>query len=496
MDPQALNPQATVGGDAVPSDGELLEQFVRDRNAEAFARLMERHGPYILGVCRRVTTHAQDAEDVFQACFLELVRHPAAICRQNSVAGWLQTIAVRLSLKARARRAQQPQQEVTQFMQETAVEEPDISWREVREILEHELSQLSEDLRTAVILCLFEGRTQEEAAEFLNLNPRTVKDRVHRGRTLLSARLTRRGISLAVMGALLTGGSVQAAVPVTLGQITIAGATGVVQKSVLAGLVSPSVLGLTGASTAKGVWASVVLWMTGSLLCVGTAAVVWNKSMTPARPTIRASFRDSQFDSRLFKWTGPTSRKFTKPEAEGLRITLPPEGGPAQPLGLVLQYPVRGDFELEAKFELLNLPPAAAKWGAGVTVYFFMEDQEWNGVWFGKMNEQGRGPFFYTGHRVGKGEERQTKLVDATATTGERGITRLRVARQGRIFTLSAAEGEAGPFRQLHRLEVSEDDLDIVRLATDPSWSDRSEVDVRLLDFVMSAEEFVGYRPK
>src|SRR5437762_1246137 len=92
------------GRESAPPDGVLLDQFTTAGDEQAFAALMQRHGPYILGVCRRVTYHAQDAEDVFQACFLELVRKASSICRQNSVAGWLQTVAVRLAHKARARR--------------------------------------------------------------------------------------------------------------------------------------------------------------------------------------------------------------------------------------------------------------------------------------------------------------------------------------------------------------------------------------------------------
>jgi RNA polymerase sigma factor (sigma-70 family) len=127
------------------SDGDLLEQFTGHRNQEAFAQLLTRHGPYLLGVCRRVTNHHQDAEDVFQACFLELVRHAAAISRADSVAGWLQTVAVRLARKARARRANQRKQEASGLMKEAPftgeavsggpVTTEDVSWREVRQIL-------------------------------------------------------------------------------------------------------------------------------------------------------------------------------------------------------------------------------------------------------------------------------------------------------------------------------------------------------------------------
>src|SRR5262245_29370101 len=92
-------------GDLSPDDGRLLDHFIRERNEEAFALLVKRHGPYILGVCRRMTQHAQDAEDVFQACFLELARKASTISQRNSVAGWLQTVAVRMAHKAWVQRA-------------------------------------------------------------------------------------------------------------------------------------------------------------------------------------------------------------------------------------------------------------------------------------------------------------------------------------------------------------------------------------------------------
>jgi RNA polymerase sigma factor (sigma-70 family) len=233
MEPQTLN--STDDLVKPQSDGDLLRRFSVKADPGEFAELMRRHGGYILGVCQRVTCHAQDAEDVFQACFLQLVRRPASIIRRDSVVGWLHTVAVRLSLKSRARRQQRQQHEVTGPMNYAVARTDDVSWREVRQILEEELAQLPDALRSVVITCLLEGHTQDEAARMLSLKLRTIKDRLRRGRELLRVRLTRRGFTLSVVGALLSCGNAEATVPASLSQSAFSGATAIVNKSQDAG---------------------------------------------------------------------------------------------------------------------------------------------------------------------------------------------------------------------------------------------------------------------
>ena len=87
------------------SDGQLLERFVSRREEAALGALMQRHGPMVWGVCRRVLLDHHDAEDAFQATFLVLARRAASVVPREKVGNWLYGVASQTARKARAMRA-------------------------------------------------------------------------------------------------------------------------------------------------------------------------------------------------------------------------------------------------------------------------------------------------------------------------------------------------------------------------------------------------------
>src|SRR5436305_11246379 len=92
-------------------DRELLRLFVTQRDQNAFATLLERHGPLVLRVSQRVLANRHDAEDVFQAAFLVLARKAGSTRWQDSIANWLYGVTYHLALKVKRETARRSARE-------------------------------------------------------------------------------------------------------------------------------------------------------------------------------------------------------------------------------------------------------------------------------------------------------------------------------------------------------------------------------------------------
>jgi RNA polymerase sigma factor (sigma-70 family) len=184
-------------GDAALSDAQLLERFITERDEAAFELLVWRHGTMVLNLCRRVLRQEQDTEDAFQATFLILARKARSIGKRQACASWLYKVAYRVALAARAEAAPRAARESPCPEQLPAAEaSDDLIWRDLRPLLDEEVTRLPEKYRAAFVLCCLEGRTGAEAAEQLRCPEGTVLSRLSRARARLRRRLLSRGVSL------------------------------------------------------------------------------------------------------------------------------------------------------------------------------------------------------------------------------------------------------------------------------------------------------------
>jgi membrane fusion protein, heavy metal efflux system len=187
-------------------DEELLGRFVarRDAAAEAaFATLVKRYGPMVLGVCRRVLGNRDEAEDAFQATFLVLARKAGSIARPDQLANWLFGVACRIALDARTsarrRKARERRLQVASLTQIAPAGDEQPVLDELRAVLDEELARLPEHYRGAVVLCELQGLTRSAAARRLGIPEGTLSSRIARAKGLLRGRLARRGLALSAL---------------------------------------------------------------------------------------------------------------------------------------------------------------------------------------------------------------------------------------------------------------------------------------------------------
>jgi RNA polymerase sigma factor (sigma-70 family) len=276
------------------ADRELLERYLTSHDEVAFQAILHRHGAMVFRVCRRVLPAEQDAEDAFQATFLTLARQARTIRKQSSLASWLHGVAYRAALKAQARAARRRECEAgVERPARTEAVLDDLSWKELRSLLDEELARLPDKLRAPLVLCYLEGQTQDEAAGQLGWTRITCRRNLERGRELLGRRLARRGVTLSAVlfAPLLSECAVNAAVPVTLLASTVTvGATASARVLALAEGLAPPVLAPT--------WKPLAALLL-ALLVPGIGAAVLTREMPretppPRRPQDQALPRPRQ----------------------------------------------------------------------------------------------------------------------------------------------------------------------------------------------------------
>jgi RNA polymerase sigma factor (sigma-70 family) len=229
-------------------DSQLLDRFISSRDEQAFALIVNRHGPMVFAVCRRKLGRVHDAEDAFQATFLVLARKAASIRHREMLSSWLYGVACRTATKAQAnarkRRArEQPMANLVEPQIPAGELCPDL-----RPILDEEVCRLPAKYRAAFILCCLEGKSTEEAARGLGCPKGTVHSRLAWARQRLRSRLTRRGVALpaAVFTTLLARQAASAVVPTVLvSQTTKAAILFALGEAAAGGAVSAPVLILT-----------------------------------------------------------------------------------------------------------------------------------------------------------------------------------------------------------------------------------------------------------
>jgi RNA polymerase sigma factor (sigma-70 family) len=307
------------------TDSDLLERIRVQRDESAFEALVRRHGPMVLGLCRRILHDPQDAEDAFQATFLVFVRKSGSIAKPELLGNWLYGIASRTARVARAAAEKRQAKEAKAVPREQTAETSPL--QEFQPFLDYELSRLPAKYRIPIILCHLEEKSRQEAAQALGVPEGTLSSRLARARTLLARRLARRCPTL-TGGGLLAGlgpKATAAALPASLVQTTVkAGMCVLGSRALTAGVVSAQVAllseGVVRAMFLTKLKIIAAIVCLGGLLTVGVGTVA-SRSLGTGDESSKAAGASKDESNPLLKQALEAARTVTDPEAK-LRVLL------------------------------------------------------------------------------------------------------------------------------------------------------------------------------
>lgn len=186
---------ATAMADDPPADDELLMRYREGGDRDAFAQLVRRYEREMFNYLRRFLGSAEMAEDAFQTTFLQVHLKCDQFQSGRRFRPWLYTIATHQAIDHQRRNKRHRlvsldrsgtgvgEDDLGRLINLMASNEPgplkQLHEGERRNWVREQLGELSEQLRSVVILVYYQGLKYREAAEVLSIPVGTVKSRLH-----------------------------------------------------------------------------------------------------------------------------------------------------------------------------------------------------------------------------------------------------------------------------------------------------------------------------
>jgi hypothetical protein len=184
-------------------------------------------------------------------------------------------------------------------------------------------------------------------------------------------------------------------------------------------------------------------------------------------------------------------------EPEGARITMPAGQGKFPTTGVAANFQIKGDFQITASFEVLKAEQPTEGYGVGVSLYAAI-DPDANDALSLARRVGIKGGINYLSDRMSPNPDKgrpdhDTKTRPSKAPTGK-----LRVQRVGTVIRFLFADGDSPNFVPIlqnskNRIdrEFGHGDIRYFQIGGDAGNSE-AELDLRLLDLTVEAEELPG----
>jgi RNA polymerase sigma factor (sigma-70 family) len=186
--------RTAVGKREMPMDDPALVEALRSGDQQAARLLIERYQGVVFGLCYRMLSHRQDAEDVAQEAFVRALRSIEGFDVTRPLRPWLLEIAANRCRTALAHRARRPSA-TSQPIEDRP--DPRAGLTDVDDLageLERGLQALRPEYRLVFALYHEQNLSYEEIAAAISRPVGTVKTWLHRARAQLADDLSARGV--------------------------------------------------------------------------------------------------------------------------------------------------------------------------------------------------------------------------------------------------------------------------------------------------------------
>ncbi|MCC6697182.1 MAG: sigma-70 family RNA polymerase sigma factor, partial [Candidatus Hydrogenedentes bacterium] len=178
----------------VAADQLLLNQWIANRDAQAFKILTTRYCKIVYGTSLRILRSTSDAEEVTQDCFVALATAQAG--PQGSLGAWLHRVATHKSLNRRRSDSRRREREDAYARARAATTEA--QWDDISQFIDQSIEALPEKIRMAVVAHFIEDESVTSIASRECVTHGAISQRIHRGVEMIRERMQRNGISIGV----------------------------------------------------------------------------------------------------------------------------------------------------------------------------------------------------------------------------------------------------------------------------------------------------------
>ncbi|MGL4566887.1 MAG: RNA polymerase sigma factor RpoE [Halioglobus sp.] len=184
---------------ATATDQQLVAR-VQKGDSRAFDLLVLKYQHRIFSLISRYVRDADEIQDVAQEAFIKAYRALPGFRGESAFYTWLYRIAINTAknyLVARSRRPPGTDVDVEDaeyygggaLLHDIETPENALFGAELKAVVERAISQLPEDLRTAVTLREFDGLSYEDIAEIMDCPVGTVRSRIFRAREAIDSQV-------------------------------------------------------------------------------------------------------------------------------------------------------------------------------------------------------------------------------------------------------------------------------------------------------------------